>query len=224
MGTTEEATSASAEVDRYAAPEPRSRLRAYLSKNRFPVQRSVLLLALVVATMVYVWPRTLGIDRVVTVDEPVFLGISANFSNAIAHGDLAKTSQFLYPAVTIMWAGMLGFMAEIPHYVTDHPHQIQALKSVHEPIRAIGGEPLSVLVSARVAKIVLQAMVFLIAVWLMYRLFGLVITALAAAFIMFDPFLIAHDQLLHVDGMTGITAFASMLAVAYAFLVCSRSA
>jgi hypothetical protein len=179
------------------------------------------MLALVAATVVYVWPRTLDIDRVVTVDEPVFLGMSANFSNAIAHGQFAKTSQFLYPAVPIMWAGMLGFLAEIPNYVTDHPDQIEpttdpALKSVHGPIRAVGGDPLSVLVAAREAKIALQACVFLLALWLLSRLFGFAVTALTAAFIIFDPFLIAHDQLLHVDGVTGITAFASMLAMASA--------
>ncbi|HEV2128146.1 MAG TPA: hypothetical protein VGR22_05960, partial [Thermomicrobiales bacterium] len=183
----------------------------------------LLLLVLVAVAGLYVWPRTLAIDRVVTVDEPVFLGISANFYHALAHGDLAETSQFLYPAVTIMWAGTLGYLAELPNYVTDDPGPIEAptwgegrLKSVHEPIRAAGGDPLSVLIAARVAKIVLQAGVFLVAVWLMYRLFGLAVTALAAAFIVFDPFLVAHDQLLHVDGMTGITAFASMLAAAYA--------
>jgi hypothetical protein len=179
------------------------------------------MLALVAATVVYVWPRTLDIDRVVTVDEPVFLGMSANFSNAIVHGQFAKTSQFLYPAVPIMWAGMLGFLAEIPNYVTDHPDQIEpttdpALKSVHGPIRAVGGDPLSVLVAAREAKIALQACVFLLALWLLSRLFGFAVTALTAAFIIFDPFLIAHDQLLHVDGVTGITAFASMLAMASA--------
>ena len=184
-------------------------------------RRSLLVFALVAATVVYVWPRTLDIDRVVTVDEPVFLGMSANFSNAIVHGEFTKTSQFLYPGVTIMWTGMLGFMAEIPNYVTDHPDQIEpttdpVLKSVHGPIRAVGGDPLSVLVAAREAKITLQACVFFVALWLLYRLFGLAVTALTAAFIIFDPFLVAHDQLLHVDGVTGITAFTSMLATAYA--------
>jgi hypothetical protein len=203
---------------------PSPRFRADFRRRPSSARRCLVVLALVAATVVYVWPRTLDIDRVVTVDEPVFLGISANFSNAVAHGDFAKTSQFLYPAVTIMWTGMLGFLAEIPNYVTDYPRQIEALKSVHEPIRAVGGEPLAVLVAARVAKIALQAMVFLIALWLMYRLFGLAITVLAAAFIVFDPFLIAHDQLLHVDGVTGITAFASMLAATYADRESNRKA
>jgi hypothetical protein len=200
---------------------PWSRFRADFRCRPTSARRSLLVLALVATTVVYVWPRTLAIDRVVTVDEPVFLGMSANFSNAIAHGELAKTSQFLYPAVPIMWAGTLGFLAEIPNYVTDHPDQIEpttdpVLKSVHGPIRAVGGDPLSVLVAAREAKIALQACVFLVALWLLSRLFGLAVTALTAAFIIFDPFLIAHDQLLHVDGVTGITAFASMLATAYA--------
>ena len=214
------AASTPADVDRSATLGSCRRLRAYLRREPSPARRGVLLfLALVAATIAYVWPRTLDIDRVVTVDEPVFLGISANFYNAVAHGDFAKTSQFLYPAVPVMWAGMLGYVAEIPHYATDHPEQIEprqdhVLRSVHGPIRAVGGEPLAVLMAARVAKIALQAGCFLVAVWLMHRLFGLAIAALAAAFIVFDPFLIAHDQLLHVDGVTGITALASMLAAA----------
>src|SRR5919112_4308043 len=200
---------------------PSSRFRTGFHCRPSSARSGLLVLALVAATVAYIWPRTLDIDRVVTVDEPVFLGMSANFSNAIAHGEFAMTSQFLYPAVTIMWAGMLGFWAEIPNYVTDHPDQIEpttdpVLKSVHGPIRAVGGDPLSALVAARKAKIALQACVFLVALWLLYRLFGLALTALTAAFIIFDPFLVAHDQLLHVDGVTGITAFASMLATAYA--------
>ncbi|HEV2108622.1 MAG TPA: hypothetical protein VGR16_10205 [Thermomicrobiales bacterium] len=205
------------DVERATKSNAQYRFRSLVSRRASPTRQNLLLLLALIATaLVYIWPRTLGIDRVVTVDEPVFLGISANFYNAVAHGDFAKTSQFLYPAVPIMWAGMVGYLAEIPNYVTDYPDQIEALKSVHGPIRAAGGEPLSVLVAGRMAKIVLQAGIFLIAIWLTYRLFGLAITTLAAAFIVFDPFLIAHDQLLHVDGLTGITAFGSMLAATYA--------
>jgi hypothetical protein len=204
------------DVEHTTATPPRA-FRAQFMGQPPPTHRKLLLLLILAATaLVYIWPRTLDIDRVVTVDEPVFLGISANFYNAVAHGDLAQTSRFLYPAVTIMWAGTIGYIIEIPNYVTDYPDQIATLKSVHLPIRAVGGEPLPVLVTARIVKIVLQAGAFLVAIWLIYRLFGLAITALAAAFIIFDPFLIAHDQLLHVDGVTGITAFGSMLAATYA--------
>lgn len=179
-------------------------------------RRALLVLAMCAVAAVYIWLRTSDSSRIVTIDEPVFLAISGNFANAVAHGDFAETDQFLYPAVTIMWAGTFGYLVELPTYVTGHPNQVKDLYSVHGPIRAAGGEPLDVLVAARAAKVVLQAGCFLIAVWLMYRLFGLAIAALAATFIVFDPFLISHDRLLHVDGVTGITAFVSMLAAALA--------
>jgi hypothetical protein len=179
-------------------------------------QTFLLLLVLIASPAVYSWVRTRDLDRMVTVDEPVFLTISANFANAIAHGDFRDTSQFLYPAVPIMWAGTIGFMIDAPNYTKDYPRQVEPLDAVNEPLRSVGYQPLKVLNAAREAKIVFQAFIFLISLWLMYRLFGLAVTALAAAFIVFDPFLVAHDQLLHVDGFTGITAFTAMLAVALA--------
>jgi hypothetical protein len=222
LGTHEAAASTLPDFDRSTKPKFLSQLPTSRCLGPSPTrQRVLLLLALVAATVAYAWPRTLDINRVVTVDEPVFLGMSANFYNAVAHGDFAKTAQFLYPAVPIMWTGMLGYMIEIPNYVTDHPDQIEprldhVLKMVHEPIRTVGGDPLAVLVAARISKIILQTGCFLVAVWFMHRLFGLAVTALATAFIAFDPFLVAHDQLLHVDGFTGVTILATMLTVAYA--------
>ncbi len=176
----------------------------------------LLLLVLIGMPIAYTWIRTRDLDRVVTVDEPVFLTISANFANAVVHGDFRDTSQFLYPAVPIMWAGTLGYMIEAPNYTRDYPHQVAPLDAVDRPLQSVGYEPLPVLNAARVVKIILQACIFLVGVWLMWRLFGIAVTALAAAFIIFDPFLVAHDQLLHVDGFTGITAFVSMLAAANA--------
>jgi hypothetical protein len=179
-------------------------------------QAVLLVLLLITSALSYTWIRTRDLDRVVTVDEPVFLAISANFANAIAHRDFRETSQFLYPAVPIMWAGTIGIRVVAPNYTKDSPDQIDKLYFAHEPLRAVGYGPLNVLNAARGAKVTLQACVLVVALWLIARLFGLAITALTAAFIVFDPFLVGHDQLLHVDGMTGITAFASMLAVANA--------
>ncbi len=190
---------------------PRVRLPCSFTRRRL-----LLLLALTTAATAYVWPRTRDLDRTVTIDEPVFLAISANFFDAVAHRDFARTSQFLYPAVPIMWAGTLGYAAELPTYVVDHPDQIPNLYTAHAAIRSVGGDPLRVLVAARIAQIFLEACCFLVALWLVYRLFGVAVAAMAVAFIAFDPFLVAHDQLLHVDGVTGITAFASMLAATYA--------
>lgn len=167
-------------------------------------------------SIAYVIVRLVNIDTSISVDEPVFLGISANFYNALAHGDFARTSQFLYPAVPIMWAGTLGFLVELPTYVHAYGQYIPSdFQGSVAPIRSIGGDPLEVLHAARSAKVLLQGSCFLIALVMLYRLFGMWVTVITSAFIIFDPFLIAHDQMLHVDGLAGISAFACMLVIAY---------
>ncbi|HEU0114099.1 MAG TPA: hypothetical protein VFQ80_05460, partial [Thermomicrobiales bacterium] len=171
---------------------PAYRLGSERRSRRSALQRAAPLLVLLVAALVYAWPRTLDLDRIVTVDEPVFLGMSANFFDALAHGQFAQTDQFLYPAVPIMWAGAAGFLAELPNYPRDHPAQIAppldyVLTTVDRPIRAVGGDPLAVLIAARTAKIALQALIFVIALWLLYRLFGFAVAAVSAAFISSDP-------------------------------------
>src|SRR5690348_4451070 len=157
-----------------SAREPFGGLRAHpaawwTNRRRGLPRRAVGLLALLVAAALYLGPRLLDLDRVVTVDEPVFLGMSANFFDALAHGQFAKTNQFLYPAVPIMWAGTAGFLAVLPNYPREHPEQIAptldyVLTTVDGPIRAAGGDPLAVLIAARRVKIALQTIVFLIAI------------------------------------------------------------
>jgi hypothetical protein len=195
-----------------AADDPETKSKARYAR----LQTLALLFVLIASPLTYAWVRTRDLDRAVTVDEPVFLTISANFANALAHHHFRDTNQFLYPAVTIMWAGSIGFMIDAPDYTKDYPRQVEPLDAINNPLRSVGYEPLKVLDAAREVKIAFQACIFLIGLWLMYRLFGIAVTALAAAFIVFDPFLVAHDQLLHVDGLTGITAFVSMLAAATA--------
>lgn len=155
-------------------------------------------------SIAYVIVRLVNIDTSISIDEPVFLGISANFYNALAHGDFAQTSQFLYPAVPIMWAGTLGFLFELPNYVHAFGQYIPSdFQGNVAPIRSIGGDPLEVLHAARSAKVLLQGTCFLIAIVMLYRLFGMWVTVLAAAFIIFDPFLIVHDQMLHLMVLPG---------------------
>src|SRR5689334_4590050 len=112
-----------------SAREPFGGLRAHpaawwTNRRRGLPRRAVGLLALLVAAALYLGPRLLDRDRVVTVDEPVFLGMSANFLDALAHGQFAQTNQFLYPAVPIMWAGAVGMLTTIPTYPRAHPAQI----------------------------------------------------------------------------------------------------
>lgn len=185
-------------------------------RNRRSSSRSVSFLVVCLA-VVYVVLRLVNIDTSISVDEPVFLGISANFYTALARGDFARTAQFLYPAVPIMWSGTIGFLLGLPGYVRDYGQFIPPdFQGNVTPIRSVGGDPLEVLHLARAIKVLLQGACFAVAVTMMFRLFGTWVGLVASALIIFDPFLISHDQLLHVDGVTGISAFACMLLITYA--------
>ncbi|NJN81571.1 MAG: hypothetical protein HC802_04315 [Caldilineaceae bacterium] len=90
-----------------------SRTRTFLT--------SILLLAGLFAAA---WiPRALALDRFVTPDEPRWLARSANFTQALATGDLARTYQIEHPGVTVMWVGMVGFVQRFPGYARIAPGQ-----------------------------------------------------------------------------------------------------
>src|SRR3972149_248484 len=77
---------------------------------------NLLALALVV---VATWlPRGLALDRFVTTDEVLWLTRSGNFYYALTQRDYKNTYQREHPGVTVMWAGMLGFLRAIPNIAT----------------------------------------------------------------------------------------------------------
>ena len=61
-------------------------------------------------------PRTLALETFVTADERKWLVRSANFTYALAHGDLYDTFQREHPAVTTTWLGGLGLVQTISDY------------------------------------------------------------------------------------------------------------
>ena len=181
------------------------------SDRRYQVLVALLLVAL------YLLPRLMHLDASVTTDEPFWLGRSANFYRAIFQGDLAATFQFAHPGVPTMWAGMVGYWFAFPEYINDYSTNLEMTFEIHNRIRASGLSELDVLIAARVSKIVLQAVIFLIAIILCHRRFGVLVAVLTGIIIALDPFLIAHDQVLHVDGLFAITSLAAVLALADAF-------
>ena len=107
-------------------------VRAWTVASR-PILRGILLVLLpAVLVTLYLAPRLVGLDRVVTVDERDWLGASANFSTALVHGDFAHTSQaehgLVHPGVVTMWVGALAYRLAFPDYASMHPQQIQDLR------------------------------------------------------------------------------------------------
>lgn len=172
---------------------------------------STLLIAIM--SILYLAPRLIELDQIVTVDERFWLGRSANFYAALAQGDFEDTYQHAHPGVTVMWAGTLGFLTTFPEYKDEHPEQMQREWTVHEDLRSSDRDPLDLLMAGRVAKLILQAVIFAIGLWLALRVFGVLIATVGGGLLAFDPFLIAHDRLLHIDGMVAVASFASIMAL-----------
>ncbi len=164
----------------------------------------------------YLGIRILDLDRMVTIDETLWIGRSANFLNAIVHGDWDLTYQMAHPGVMTMWAGALGFAAVLPEFVRLHPEQITPSALIHGPLREVGADPLEMLVALRIAKLIMQTVIFLIGVWFLRRLFGGRVAFITGLMISLEPFLIGHDRLLHIDGLFAASAFTATLAIAVA--------
>lgn len=175
-----------------------------------------LVLGGVLLSLVYLVPRLIGIDRLVTSDETLWLGRSANFYTAFVHRDWANTYQFVHPGVMTMWAGAIGYFTALPDYPLIHPGQYRTTPLIHIPIREQAQDPLFVLIVARIVKLLFQLVFYLVAIRFVQRIFG-TRTAIATALLLsFEPFLIAHDRLLHIDGLFAIASFAAVLCIARA--------
>jgi len=164
----------------------------------------VLLLALAI-------PRFLALDRLVTPDERFWLDRSGRFYYALAHRNFAATYEKSHPGVTVMWAGLTGFVAVYPRYYEpregqDRPVGLPAL------MRQELDMPLRILVAARQTMILLHLMALVFGFLYARRIFGLLPALIGFLLIAFDPFHIALSRVLHVDGLMADLALLSLLA------------
>lgn len=179
-------------------------------------RRSLGLLVGLLLVVVYLLPRVLQLDRMLNTDEVDWLGASANAYIGLAQGNLAATFQLPHPGVTTLWAGVVAFMVAVPDLPSIHPQPLAGIHGVHRDLRAIGVDPLDLLVLARLVKLGFEAVLFIVAGWLLLRLFAPPVAVLTLFLVALDPFVIGHDRFLHIDGLTAMASFAAILAIASA--------
>ena len=184
---------------------------------RYDAGRSILIF---LALLLALWlPRGFALDRFVTVDEPKWLLRSANFYNALAHGNFKDTFQKEHPGVTITWAGSAGFLWRFPGYSKISPEGNMTPTRFHTFLQSHGRSSLELLVAGRTfvlfGIVVALALSYVIAA----RLLGALAASLAFLLIAFDPFSISLSRMLHLDGLLSALMLLSILAfVTYLFL------
>jgi len=165
--------------------------------------------------LVALWlPRGLALDRFVTVDEPKWLLRSANFYNALVHGDFKDTFQKEHPGVTITWAGTAGFLWRYPGYFKIAPEQNMTPTRFNTFLRSHGRSSLDLLVAGRTFVVLGIVAALGVSFLLAARLLGALPALLAFLLIAFDPFGVALSRLLHLDGLLSALMLLSLLAFA----------
>lgn len=155
--------------------------------------------------------RLPALGRFVTTDEALWLHRSANFYLAVTQGDWAATFQSPHPGVLTSWAGAIGFQLVFPQYAQVgspeiHDSQLLQLMENH------GVNPMEVLAAGRAVLVLVHAAAFIAAWPFAKRLLGTRAAALGLALVALDPFTIAHQRLLHLDGMLASLILLSILA------------
>ena len=165
-------------------------------------------------------PRVWALDRFVTADERLWLARSANFYQALGHGDFAATFQREHPGVTVMWAGTLGFLRVLPDYAANAPGQfnwndeeVEAWLYEHTEYT-----PLQLLAAGRWWIVLLISLAISAGDLPLRRLLGVPLAMLATLFIAWDPFALALSRQLHPDGLVAVlTALALFLFVTWLY-------
>lgn len=174
------------------------------------LRHALLLLLLFVLAWV---PRMFALNSYVSPDERKWLARSANFAYAVGHGDFANTFQREHPGVTVMWAGTLGILAQLPDYVQQAPGYFTwERENFEEWVKAnTARTPLDLLASARWWI----ALGVTLALWLSYfplrRLLGAYGGMLAFFFLALAPFGVAMSRQLHPDGFVATLTFLALL-------------
>ncbi len=144
-----------------------------------------------------------------TPDEGLWSQRSAAFVQAVAGRDWASTMTTGHPGVTITWAGAAGMalrtLLHPPMEGTTVAQLAAALATQPSQADMVGWLRLPIALSTALAVVV----IFL----LLRRLLPTGVTILASVLLIFDPFLLAHSRVLHMDAVLTLAMTIAWLAL-----------
>ena len=160
--------------------------------------------------VVAVGARLAGPGQMLVVDERLWLSRSWDFAEAVIHLDFGGTGANAdgngigaHPGVATMWAAGLAMSA---YYAA-----AQRVGAAIEPFRP--EVLLSYLAIAQVSLALLNGAGLVVVFWLLRRLYEWPTALLAFGLIAFNPLLIAHSRIVHVDAPLTTAAIVSVLAL-----------
>jgi len=138
-------------------------------------------------------PRIFGLDRFLTSDENTNIFFAgSNVIAAFLRGDFRGTYWHFYPGVTMSWLDAIGMAGQ---------YGLERLTGQSPPpfIEYIYSDILSLVVANRLPYAILSALAIPTVYLLARKLLPELMALLAALFLAFDPFYLAHSRVAHGD-------------------------
>jgi 4-amino-4-deoxy-L-arabinose transferase-like glycosyltransferase len=177
------------------------------------MKRNQILIFLLVFLAVFL-PRYTALDKVVTIDEYLWVRRSANFYYALAQGDFEDTYQRWHPGVVTMWAGTAGMLQYFPAYRVTAPGQFpDDYIAFDQFVVSQGKTQLGILVAGRQVMVVGVTGVLILCYLLAKELVGNLSAAVGVLFIAFDPYHLGHSRLLHIEGALSVIFLLSIFLI-----------
>ena len=172
------------------------------------------LLALLATTALALMLRLRELDRFVTPDELKWVCRSINFQRGLRRGDLALTRQTGHPGVIVMWLGeaWMGIDPEERWLDACANPSLADLIETNPP--EMPKRLTELLFRARRGMAVLTALAIALGMLLLARLLGWPIALLAGLWMAWDPFLLAHSRLFHLDAIISSLLWLAILCLA----------
>ena len=171
-------------------------------------RKYILILLLLV---ILIAPRLSSLDSFVTIDEPFWLSVGANYYYALGQRELENTVYEYHPAVTTMTFVTAAFISYFPEYRGLGQGYFDVDKEKFDPfLIEHGKDPMRLLVLSRLFQVTMIVLFAMIIFYLLSRLIGEEKAFLVTALISSAPFFLGHSRVLSHEAMVAFFVLASI--------------
>ncbi len=171
-------------------------------------RKAILVLLLLGLTIV---PRLSSLKSFVTIDEPFWLSVGANYYYALGQRELENTVYEYHPAVTTMSFVTVAFLVDFPDYRGYGQGYFDVDKEQFDPfLIEYGHDPMYLLYLSRLFQVALIVLFALVIFYLLSIFLGDEKAFLVTALVSSAPYFLGHSRVLSHESMVAFFVLASI--------------
>ncbi len=176
--------------------------------NKIQYRKAVLIFLLLSLTLA---PRLASLDSFVTLDEPFWLSVGANYYYALGQRELENTVYEYHPAVTTMSFVTAAFLVDFPTYRGLGQGYFDVDKETFDPfLLQHGHDPMRLLYLSRLFQALMIALLILIIFQLLAVLIGDEKSFLVTALTFSAPYFLGHSRVLSHEALVAALVLTSI--------------